>query len=144
MKKLRKAEAASGPDRWTLIRDVTILHGKLIIDGLRDFVLVPVSIGAGILSLMKAGEGTGTHFYDLLRVGRRSERLINLFGAADRVPGSAGEAEPFPVYDIDEIVTRVESYIVEEYKSGCVTRQAKNRLDQALDILHKSAHRDGS
>jgi len=129
-------------DRWTLIRDIAVLQGKLIIDGLRDFILVPVSIVAGVVSLLKSDDGPGTEFYDLLRVGRSTERWINLFGAAERVHGSVGDEEIFPMADVDEFVTRVESYIVDEYKNGGVTWQAKNRLDKALDILQKSVRRD--
>ncbi len=70
---LQSVDTGKLPDRWTLLRDKAVLQGKLIIDGLRDFVLVPVSIGAGILSLLKSGGGSGTEFYDLLRAGRRTE-----------------------------------------------------------------------
>ena len=135
---LQSTDANQRLDRWTLIRDIAVLQGKLIIDGLRDFILVPLSIAAGIFSLLKSGDGPGTQFYDLLRAGRRSERWINLFGAAERAHGPAGDEEIFPVVDVDEIITRLESFIVEEYKGGGVTYQAKNRLDKALDILQKS------
>jgi len=139
---LQTIDSDNSPDRWTLIRDVTVLQGKLIIDGLRDFILVPVSIGAGVISLLKADKECGTEFYDLLRLGRRTERWINLFGAADRVQGVVEEAQNFPVHDLDEIVARVESYIVDEYQSGGVTEQAKTRLDRAIDSLHKTVRRD--
>ena len=135
--KLQTTDADKLPDRWTLIRDIAVLQGKLIIDGLRDLILVPVSIAAGIVSLLKTGDGPGTEFYDLLRVGRSTERWINLFGAADRMHGRVRDEDIFPVVNVDELVKRLESYIVEEYKSGGVTWQAKNRLDKALDILHK-------
>ena len=95
-------------DRWTLIRDVAVLQVKLIVDGLRDFVLVPVSLVAGLISLFRAGDPAGNEFYRLLRIGRRSERWINLFGAADRAPGPATDGEPFPEEDIDAIVGRVD------------------------------------
>lgn len=137
MNELRTTGAAPGPDRWTLIRDVVVLQGKLIVDGFRDLILVPVSLGAGVLSLIKSSPGPGNEFYELLRMGRRSERWINLFGAAERVYGPAGDADKLPGYDIDEIVTRVESFIIDEYQSGGVTKQAKNRLDQALELLHE-------
>jgi hypothetical protein len=138
---LQTTGAGQLPDRWTLIRDIAVLQGKLIIDGLRDLILVPVSIAAGIVSLLKTGDGPGggpgTEFYDLLRVGRSTERWINLFGAADRVHGRVRDEDISPVGNVDELVKRLESYIVDEYKSGGVTWQAKNRLDKALDILHK-------
>ena len=124
-------------DRWTLIRDIAVLQVKLLVDGMRDLILVPLSIIAGILSLLQRRDGPGTQFYDLLRVGRRSERWINLFGAAERLDSLSRGGGIFPAYDIDEIVNRVESFIVEEYKSGGVTREAKYRLDKAFDVIRK-------
>jgi len=131
------------PDRWTLIRDIFVLQLKLVVDGLRDFILVPVSLIIGIASLLKGGDSPGSQFYELLRTGRRSERWINLFGAAERVYGPSIEEDRFPTEDIDEIVSRVESFVVDEYSKGGVTRQAKNQLDRALDSLHKLASRKG-
>ena len=132
-------ESGPMPDRWTLIRDIVVLQLKLVVDGLRDLILVPISLVIGIISLLKAGNATGSEFYELLRMGRRSERWINLFGAAERVYGPAVADDRFPAEDIDEIVGRVESFVIDEYQSGGVTRQAKEKLDRALDSLHKLA-----
>ena len=128
-------------DRWTLIRDIAVFQMKLIVDGLRDLILLPVSLVAGLISLMKGGTELGSEFYDLLRVGRRSEHWINLFGAAERMHGSSKLEEFFPADDIDEIVSRVESFVVDEYNKGGVTAQAKKRFDQALDRLSDVANR---
>ena len=127
----------SGPDRWTLIRDIGVLQVKLIVDGLRDFILVPVSLVAGIVSLLKHHDSADNEFYQLLRVGRRSERWINLFEAADRVPESIDERVRFPDEDIDALVKKMESYVVDEYQKGGVTRQAKDHLDQVLNSLRR-------
>ena len=131
------------PDRWTLIRDILVLQLKLVVDGMRDFILVPISLVVGIVSLVKGGDSPGSQFYELLRAGRRSERWINLFGAAERVYGPSIEEDRFPTEDIDEMVSRVESFVVDEYSKGGVTRQAKNRLDRALDSLHTLASSKG-
>lgn len=128
--------------RWDLFRDIAVLQVKLVVDGIRDFALVPVSLVFGFVSLVKGGERPGSEFYELLRVGKRSEKWINLFGAADRAPENLATEQALPVGDIDEMVTRVESFIVEEYKSGGVTKQAKERLDQALDVLHRRVRRE--
>jgi hypothetical protein len=132
----QSANAAQHIGRWTLIRDIAVLQVKLVVDGLRDLILVPVSLLAGLVTLIKGDEHTN-EFYELLRLGKQSERWINLFGAAERVHGKPHDEESFPHNDIDELVTRVESFVVEEYKSGGVTRQAKERLDQAIDGLHR-------
>jgi len=120
-----------------------VLQLKLVVDGLRDFILVPISLVIGIASLVKGGDSPGSQFYELLRTGRRSERWINLFGAAERVYGPSIDDDRFPTEDIDEMVSRVESFVVDEYSKGGVTRQAKNQLDRALDSLHKLASNKG-
>ena len=133
---------ADGSPRWQLVKDVLVFQVKLIVDGVRDLLLVPVSIGAGLMSLMQAGPKPGPQFYELLRLGRRSERWINLFSAAGpepdagtgRVDPAATPQRPVPV-DIDELVNRIESFIVDEYKTGGITGQARQRLDRALESL---------
>ncbi len=129
-------------DRWTLIRDVVVLQFKLVIDGFRDFLLVPVSIVVGLFSLLRGGQRPGVEFYELLQLGRRSERVINLFGAADRLPSSEQEAPGVP--DIDDMVGRLEGYLVEEYKRGGITAQAKDRLDDLVDRINRAGRGNDS
>jgi hypothetical protein len=128
-------DRASKADRWTLIRDIAVFQMKLIVDGLRDLILLPISLGVGLYSLIRGGNEPGTEFYDLLRVGRRSEHWINLFGAADHAGAPGALDSLFPNDDIDEMVSRLESFVVDEYAKGGVTAQAKKRLDQALNRL---------
>jgi len=140
-----RVEENSAPDRWTLIRDVAAFQVKLLFDGFRDLLLLPISLIAGIVSLIRGGAKPGPEFYDLLRVGRRSERWINLFGAASHLHGPPTDEEKFAVEDVDEMVSRVEAFVVDEYRKGGVTAQAKDRLDSALDLLHRKARRrDGA
>lgn len=134
-------EKSNGPDRWTLIRDIAVFQVKLLFDGFRDVLLVPVSLIAGIVSLVRGSATPGPEFYDLLRIGRRSERWINLFGAAEHYHGPPTDDERFAVEDIDEMVSRVEAFVVDEYQKGGVTAQAKDRLDGALDLIHRKARR---
>ena len=127
----------SAVDRWTLARDVGVLQVKLIVDGLRDFILVPISLVFGIYSLMQSGNRGDNEFYKLLRVGRKSERWINLFGAADRVQVPDVGRVNFPQDDIDSLVSKLEGFIVDEYKTGGVTKQAKDHLDQLLRSVNR-------
>ena len=136
-----KIEEQTAPDRWTLIRDVAVFQVKLVFDGFRDLLLVPISLIAGLVSLVKGAGGASPEFYDLLKIGRRSERWINLFGAATRYHGPPRAEDKFALDDVDELVSRVESFVVDEYRKGGVTAQAKARLDNALDRLHKKTRR---
>jgi hypothetical protein len=121
---------ASG--RLALLRDILVFQVKLLVDGLRDVLLVPVSVVAGLLALM-SGPTPGSQFHDLLRLGRKSEQWINLFGAAD-APG-AGRDSDVPPGDIDDLMARMEAFVVDEYRHGGVTAQARERLARALDSL---------
>lgn len=128
---------------WVLIRDVAVLQVKLVVDGFRDLLLLPAALVAGLVSLVSGDAGRpGPHFYRLLALGKRSERWINLFGAIEHAPETLvpdNEARP---PDIDDIVSRVESYLVDEYNRGGVTRQAKDRIDRALAAVHRKNRRN--
>ena len=134
-------------DRRTLVRDVAIFQFKLIVDGLRDFVLVPVSLVAGILSLFSGRDGNpGPQFYQLLGVGKQSEHWIDLFGALRNAPQDADLGVPFPGTSMDEIVDNIESFVVDEEKRGGMPSQARERLEKMLRRLHdrRNAHSAGS
>lgn len=132
-----RLKSATGHSRLSLIRDVVVFQVKLLVDGFRDLLLVPVSIGAGVLSLLHPGNKPGRQFYELLRLGKQSEQWINLFAAAEVRPGEPGAAEETrrPPADIDDLVSRVEAFIVDEYRKGGITGQARQRLDRALESL---------
>lgn len=70
--------------RFPVLRDVIVFQAKLLVDGLRDLLLSPVSIFAALIDLLVPGDDGGKRFYGVVRFGRRTERWINLFGAADR------------------------------------------------------------
>lgn len=126
------------PDRWVLIRDVAVFQAKLIVDGLRDLLLVPLSLVAGIMSLASGKDGVpGTQFYRLLGAGKQSERWINLFGAMTNAPPDLEHPLPFPDMDMDEIVGKIETFVVDEQKRGGMTAQAKERFDKALDAMQR-------
>lgn len=128
----------SRPPLWTLIRDIAVLQVKLVVDGLRDVILVPASLVAGIISVSKTKDGVpGTEFYRLIDAGRQSEHWINLFGAYKNAPPEVVERNHFGDADIDDIVSRVESFVVDEYKRGGVTAQARDRMHKAVDAMRR-------
>lgn len=131
-------EASEYPDRWTLIRDMAVLQVKLIVDGFRDLVLVPASLVAGIVSLVRGTKDRpGPQFYQLIGVGKQSELWINLFKAYEHAPPEVKQEHSFGVANMDELVDKFESFVVDEYQRGGVTRQAKERIDQALNAFQR-------
>ena len=141
-----RAELETGNERWPLIRDVLVFQCKLLVDGFRDLALLPVSLLVGIVSIIGKGKGSppGREFYDLLHAARRSERWINLFGAAakreqERTDTAQSASTTTP--DLDALVARVESFLVEEYRKGGITAQTKARMDTALNSLQQARER---
>jgi hypothetical protein len=131
-------QVAVKKDRWMLLRDIGVLQFKLLVDGLRDLILVPASLIAGIASLATASGGKpGMQFYRLLHFGKQSERWINLFGAEQNSPEPIEPIESFGDGNIDELVRKVETLVVDEYKRGGVTAQAKERLDTIIAAIQK-------
>ena len=128
--------------RWTLIRDATVLQFKLVIDGLRDFLLVPASLIAAVVSLVNTKDGQpGPQFYQLLAFGKQTERAINLFGAFEHAPEEITHGDRFSDMNIDELVVRVESFVVDEYKRGGMTSQAKEKIDRALNAIQQRSRK---
>ena len=73
------------PSRGVLVRDLLIFLLKLWLDGLKDLVLFPVSLGAAAVDFVFRTR----IFYVVLRVGEQFDSWLNLFGAsegADRNP----------------------------------------------------------
>lgn len=124
--------------RWSLVRDLAVLQVKLIVDGIRDLVLLPTSIVAAIVSLAKGSNGVpGPQFYRLMVMGKKSEHWIDLFGALRNAPAEVNRTETFDVGNLDDIVSNVERFVVDEYQRGGVTAQAKTRIDAALKAMRR-------
>jgi hypothetical protein len=101
-------------------------------------VLVPASLIAGIISLVKGTrDRPGPQFYQLIGVGKQSEVWINLFKAYEHSPPEVKQEYSFGVANMDEIVDKFESFVVDEYQRGGVTRQAKERIDKALNAIQR-------
>ena len=126
------------PDRWTLIRDLFVFQAKLLVDGFRDLLLVPASLVAGVWSLVTGQKDRpGPQFYRLVSLGKQSEVWIDLFKAYENAPEEVRREHEFAVGNMDELVARFESFVVDEYERGGVTAQAKARIDKALDAIQR-------
>lgn len=119
------------PGRWRLLSDAVTFQIKLAIDGLRDLVLIPISALAALLSLLGVRDSP-LEFYNVVRLGKRTERAINLFAVADR-----DQAQPVEVTTVDRLAQRLEKAVAEQYERGGVTRTAKDAIDQIIDTLER-------
>lgn len=125
-----------GTDTATLVRDAVTLQVKLVIDGLRDAVLIPLSLLAALISLVQPGADRGRFFYDIVRMGRRSERWINLFAAADRI--HPDEDETGDAAEFDDYLAQVERRLTKELRDGEVKDSAGRAVDALLERIRKA------
>lgn len=68
---------------WPQFRRFLIFQFKLYLDAFRDFVLSFLSFWAFLLDVITQSHGEGSHFERVLKLGRRTERAINLFEQYD-------------------------------------------------------------
>ena len=74
-----------GPSKSVIVRDLLLFQMKLWLDGLKDVVLSPLSIGAALLDMVR-GTGRRSLFYRVLQLGERFDRWLNLYHASQRAP----------------------------------------------------------
>ena len=132
------SDAAPGEarGRWELFRDVAVFQVKLVLDGVRDVLLSPISLLVTLVGLLTDTERPGRYFYDLLRYGRRTDRWINLFGA--QPPGGPpGEPRDGALSrgGVDDFVSLIEDTLVREVERGGMTATAKESVDKLLDRI---------
>ena len=71
--------------RTRIVRDVLIFQAKLWLEGFKDFVLMPLSMGAAVIDVLFRGSGRGT-LYSVMRLGDRFEQWVHLYAALDEDP----------------------------------------------------------
>ncbi len=110
--------------RWQLIRDSLVFQLKLVVDGLRDFLLVPAALIATILGLIIHPREPDYYFKQVLSWGRDSEIWINLFGRRN-VSSDAKQ--------LDDLVHIAEEKIRAEVEKGGIAATAKDAIDRGMD-----------
>src|SRR4029077_5251934 len=66
-------------ERWRFWRDVLVFELKMFIGNLRDFALMPVSLGAAFIDSVSKGEREGSLFYRVLRWGAHSKEVLDAY-----------------------------------------------------------------
>jgi hypothetical protein len=134
-------EETQPPSRARIVRDVLLFQGKLLVDGFRDLLLVPVSLFAALYDLLDNSVAPGAHFYRVVRFGRQSERWIDLFGAG---PPDAEDASDYGLKDrgLDDLVERIEGTLKRQYADGGVRSGARKQLEELLDKIRREGGPD--
>lgn len=98
--------------RGVVLRDLLIFQVKLAVDGMKDLVLTPASLGAAALDLLLPGDRPGRRFYAVMRIGERFDRWLSLFAAVEQAEatrdglfGASPAGAPTLLGALEEIVT---------------------------------------
>jgi len=110
----------------------------LLADGFRDLVLLPVSLIATLIGLMRGGDEPEREFNQVLQIGRESEKWINLFGTHE--PRQDANA----IASIDALFARVEETLKQQYQSAGISAKARSEINAALQVVHNKTKQEQS
>jgi hypothetical protein len=117
--------------RIELMRETAVLQLKLLADGLRDAALIPVSLLAALVGLVRGGEEPDREYRQVIKLGRRSERWINLFGH-QRPLGKS-----HPAGSLDTVLKQVEDVVMDQYRKGKTSAEARTAIRAALEKVQE-------
>jgi len=124
--------------RGELFRDAVVFQLKLMADGLRDLVLMPLSLVAALAGLVRGGDDADREFEEVLKLGRKTEHWIDLFGRH----GSAEHANA--IASIDALFDKVEKTLKKQYAAAGTSSKAQAEIDEALKAAHEQTRRHQS
>jgi hypothetical protein len=102
-------------------------------DGFRDLVLLPVSLIATLIGLLRGGDEPEREFLQVIEIGRGTEQWINLFGNHDALEDSN------IVSSSDALFTKVEAMLKQQYLALGTSQSAQEEIDEALQAAHDEA-----
>lgn len=76
-------------DRTVIIRDLVIFQLKLLLDGVKDIILSPLSVLAAGLDLIAPTEKRGKRLYAVLMLGERFDHWLSLYKSMERASSNA-------------------------------------------------------
>ena len=120
--------AKGNDDHWKFLRDVLVFQLKMLLDNVRDFALMPISLVAALIDLIFKGEQQGALFYQVLKWGAHSEKVIDVYSAIEEheKPGVN------PNYTIDAVIGRLEGVLVRECEKGGTAASIKAAMDRTI------------
>jgi len=114
-----------------LLREAAVLQLKLLADGLRDAALIPISLLAALVGFIRGGEDPAREYRKVIKLGRRSERWIDLFGH-QRPLGKA-----HPAGSLDNVLNQVEDVVMDQYRKGRSSAETRTAIREVLEEAQK-------
>jgi hypothetical protein len=119
--------------RGELVRESVVFQLKLMADGFRDLVLLPVSLLATLVGLLRGGKEPEREFLQVIELGRTSEKWINLFGSHQAVDNEHAAAS------IDTLFAKLEETLKQQYLTSGLSANVKTEIDEALQAAQDQA-----
>ena len=136
--------------RIDLIRDTAVLQLKLVADGFRDAMLIPISIVAAFVGFLRGGQDCDREFRRVIEdsgyllVGVAA--LLALLVVGEVIPKVVGlrantviarlAAPPLgtehPAGSMDIILSQVEAIVLEQYKKGKSASETRSAVRKAM------------
>ena len=111
--------------RLQLLINLGIFQLKLLMDGIRDILLVPIALGCGLFGIIFGGNHPDRWFNQLLDYGRRSDRFINLFNQHQ----NHSDSQPTS----DEMLAPYREKLVSQAQNSPFATKANELVDQITD-----------
>ena len=119
--------------RSEVIRDTFVLQLKLIVDGIRDLLLMPLVVFATISGLLLHKNNPGRYLYRLLSYGKATEKWIGLFDEAEK-----DSMQPLDIKEqsLDDLIKKTQSAFESKYVDETKKVKLLNKLNSALDEIN--------
>jgi len=122
--------------RGALVRNSVVFQLKLMADGFRDLVLLPVSLIATLIGLLRGGDEPEREFEKTIELGRASEKWINLFGSHE------AEDNAHAVASIDTLFAKLEETLKQQYLTSGLSANVKTEIEEALQAAQDQAKQE--
>lgn len=119
--------------RSEVVRDAFVIQLKLIVDGVRDLLLMPLVVIATIGGLIMHREQPGRYLYRLLSYGKASEKWIGLFEEAEK-----DTMEPLDLKEnsLDILVKKTQTALESKYINEEKKKKLLDKFNHALDEIN--------
>ena len=123
--------------RSEVIYDMMVLQLKLIVDGLRDLMLMPLVLIASLAGLIMHKTSPGRYLYRLLSYGKASESWIGLFDEAEK-----DQMDPVDLNNssFEDLIKKTQTAFESKYINDEKKQKLVAKLNGALDELNSKVN----
>ena len=114
-----------------------VLQLKLIVDGLRDLMLMPLVLIASLAGLIMHKTSPGRYLYRLLSYGKASESWIGLFDEAEK-----DQMDPVDLNNssFEDLIKKTQTAFESKYINDEKKQKLVAKLNGALDELNSKVN----